>query len=288
MSPPAVHEVEGLRVSGTLTLNVMSNVYNYYRVQLPSRDQLQLMYGKIQSKIVVIDEMINATRSNGDIAGIVSKMKQGYNSKIDNTKSRTAAYVNYQMACLGPSQSCTEYDDKRSAAVEAMLEEAEAFSTYQFAAYFKNPADYISHLESERSQLTTQSRRVEGYLSSSSPYLGGLIDSTPLAVSNITDAYKDNEWLQFDYDFESFFKNQDEETTSESFKAHASVHAFFFSAGVDHTYNKNTHDYSQKLAQANMTVKGEILRVNIKRPWFKPEVFEIPDLEYVSLSTLLI
>lgn len=240
------------------------------------------MYGKVQSKISAIDEMINATQSNGNIAGIVSKVKESYNGKIGHAKTLTTDYMNYQMDCLGPSAPCSEYDTMRKAAVEAMLEEAEAFSTYQFATYFKNPADYISHLENERSQLTTQSRKIEGYLSGSSPFLGGLIDSSPLAVSNLTDAYRDNEWMQFDYDSKSYFKNQDEETTSESFKAHGRFHFFFVSASVDHTYNKNTHDYSQALAQATLKVKGELLRVNIKRPWFKPEVFEIPDLDYVS------
>lgn len=243
------------------------------------------MYGKIQSKIVAIDEMVNATRANTNITGIVKVVKGAYDAKLQESKTFTTDYMNNQIECLkylGTEGTCPDYDTKRKLAVEALLKEAEAFSTYQFATYFKNPADYISHLENERALLSTQSRKIEGYLRGSSPYLGGLLDSSPLAVSNLTDAYRDNEWLQFDYDFESYFNNQDRETTTESIKAHASIHVLFFRVGGDYSYNKNTDDYNEKLASAKLRVKGELLRVNIKRPWFKPEVFEIPDLTYVS------
>ena len=75
----------------------------------------------------------------------------------------------------------------------------------------------------------------------------------------------------------------DEESTTKSITASMKFRVFFFfSAGGSYSYNKNTHDYSQKLASASLKAKGELLRVNIKRPWFKPEIFDIPDLTYVS------
>lgn len=249
---------------------------------MPSRDQLQLMLGKTQSKMMAIDEIINATRTNTAITDIYNEVKGAYDSKSLDSKTHTTEYMNYQISCLKESEKCKDYDAKRESAIDAMQVEAEAFSTYQFAQYFKNPADYISNLEKEKAQLTSQARRIEGYLGGSSPYLGGLIDTSSLSVSNLTDAYKDNEWLQFDYDFESYFNNKDEETTTEAIRKSWSVHVLFIHAGGESSYNKNTHDYNEKLAQSNMRVKGELLRVNIKRPWFKPEVFEIPDLTFVS------
>ena len=254
---------------------------------MPSRDQLQLMYGKTQSKIVAIGEIIKALNNNGDIGSVYDRVKEAYNSTLTDSKNNATAYMSYQIQCLnGEPQSCQDYDVKRKAAIDAMLVEAEAFSTYQFVDYFKNPAEYTAHLETERGRLTAQLRRIEGYLGGSSAYLGGLIDSSPLAVSNLTESYKDDEWLQFDYDHDSYFKNTDEETTTEAIRKTWSTHVLFFHASGESTYNKNTHDYNEKLASSNLRVKGELLRVNIKRPWFKPELFEIPDLNFVSISNI--
>jgi hypothetical protein len=242
------------------------------------------MYGKTQAKILAIDEITLAVQTNlkGDIAEVVSEAMGSYNSTITESKTNTTSFMEYQVNCLKRSQDCGEYDEKRRAAINAMLVEAEAFSTYQYAAYFKNPADYINHLGREKAQLEAQASRIQGYLGGSSPYLGGLIDPTPLSVENLTDAYKDDEWLKFDYDSESYFDSKDTETTSSSISASGGIHILFFHIGGSYSYNKNTYDYNEKLVQANLRVKGELLRVNIKRPWFKPEVFEIPDLTYVS------
>ena len=241
------------------------------------------MYGKLQSKIVAIDEMINVTNSsNINIASV----KSGYDAKLVTSKTKAMEYMNYQVYCLGllGAQPCPEYDDKRTAAIDAMLEEAEAFSTYQFAAYYKNPKDYIKHLTAKKEKLSSQARRIEGYLDNSDPYLGGLLDASPLAVSNLTFANRDSQWLQFNYDFDSYFNSKDAEATTESIQASAGIHVLFWSAGGSYSYNKQTSKYNEKLAKARLRVNGEMLRVNIKRPWFKPEVFEIPDLTYVSIT----
>lgn len=42
------------------------------------------------------------------------------------------------------------------------------------------------------------------------------------------------------------------------------------------------------MMNSHLRVKGELLRVNIKRPWFKPELFEMPGITFVSHACTLI
>lgn len=229
--------------------------------------------------------MITALENNADIINIVAKLQANFQATENKANTTAMAFMNTQIDCLSKlntQEVCTEYDEKRHDAIVAILEEANAFSTYQYGNYFKNHQEFVSYLKKERNSLEAKSNRVEALLGVSSPYLGGFLDDSQLAVANLTLASRDQQWLQFDYDHSAFFSDQNREATSTSIQASLSFHVFFFSVGGSYSYNKNTEDYSAKLAQSNMRVKGELLRVNIKRPWFKPELFEIPDITFVS------
>ena len=243
------------------------------------------MSGKIQSKISAIDAMIAAT----DQKGVVSNnVKTDYNTKQQLANAKVSDYMRERFDCLKNESNCQLLNDNNStnSAIEAMINEADAYSLYQSVMYFDNPNSFKKQLQKEKGDLQAQMDVIRGYLTSSSPYLGAIINPSPLAVANLTDAYRDDQWLQFDYDYDSYSKTTDRERTTEEVRAHASFHFLFFSAGGDYSSNKETEDFNQKLSKASIRVKGELLRVNIKRPWFKPEIFDYPDLTYVSFDTI--
>lgn len=226
---------------------------------------------------------------NGSKKGLVSNtVKLDYTRKQQLSKDMVSTYMSERFECLKDESTCpfNEPDNNSTkAAIEAMIEEAEAFSLYQSVSYFDSPNDFRKQLQKERDNLQAQLNVIRGYLTSSSPYLGAIINPLPLAVANLTDAYRDDQWLQFDYNYDNYFMNTDKESTTEAIKAQAHIRILFFSAGGDYSSNKKTDDFNQKLSKASIRVKGELLRVNIKRPWFKPEIFDYPDLTYVSCLT---
>ena len=249
------------------------------------------MYGKLQGKISAIDAMTSALKSsNATISQLVEKLRQ-YKRNLDGVASdNVTAFMTTQIQCLqklNTGDHCMGYDESRESAISAIMEEAEALSTYQYGNYFSNPQMFVKYLTQEQSRLQNQLGKVEAQLGISSPYLGGILDANQLAVANLSDSNRDNQWLQFDYDYSSFFKDQNRETTSKSIQASFRVKFLFFRlGGGSYSYNKNTDDFAQKLASSNMRVKGELLRVNIKRPWFKPDLFDVPDFTFVSLCMM--
>lgn len=249
-----------------------------------SKDQLQLMYGMLQSKISAVKYMIKAIQ-NTNATDIVRNPKKAYKQTEQSARSNMTHYMNSTIECLrdqSPNVNCQSYDQNRRMAIESLLVEAQAFSTYQYANYL-NTNDFIGFLEQEQASLQTQFNKVQALLGGSIPFLGGLIDSAQLAVENMTNSYLDDQWLQFDYDYDSYSLDEKKQSTTESIKASARFGGWFWGGSASYSYNKNTTDYRQKLAQSKMKAKGELLRVNIKRPWFKPELFEIPSLSFVSV-----
>ena len=253
-------------------------------MQKPSQDQLRLMYGKVLSKSNAIDVMIEAIRNGTDIGSVVEGLQGNYIKLQGMAKANISNYINLQYKCLGHTSEsdCSKYDELRGPVIEAIYDESQAFFLYQHANYYNQSKDFINYLQKEKAALDVQGQKIHALLSDTGPYLGGILDSSQLTVANITDAHKDDQWMQFEFDYDSYQMNKNDEETSESIVAHMSFHVLFFSGGGDYSYNKNTEDHNQKFSKSSMRVKGEFLRVNIKRPWFKPEIFENPELTYVS------
>ena len=259
-----------------------------FRAQHLSQDQLWLMYGKLQGKINGIDAMTTALQANNDSISQSVETLKTYKRNLDGDVNRNVSeFMRTQINCLGhlnTQQTCSNYDEQRESAIIAIMEEAEALSTYQYGNYFSDPQMFTKYLTQEKGRLQNQLGKIEAQLGISSPFLGGILDANQLAVANLSDSNRDNQWLQFDYDHRSFFRDENREKTSQSIQASFSVHFLFFHlGGGSYSYNKNTDDFAQKLASSNMRVKGELLRVNIKRPWFKPDLFDVPDFTFVSL-----
>ena len=260
-------------------------VINIVRVQTPSRDQLLAMSGKVRAKIGAIEAMMNATRSSN---ANVNNLKTSYSNLQMESKKNISAYLQEELQCVadstGKGHDCVSYDSSRDDIIQGLAEEAEMFATYQHVNYYFQFHDsYIKSLQNQKNKLETQLQSIESLLGEATPYLGGLLDATPLEVASLQDTYRDREWLQFEFDSSQFEEQRDAESTSESITAQMSFHVLFFHGSGTHTYNKDTTYNSDQLAQSRMRVKGELLRVNIKRPWFKPELFDNPEIDYVSM-----
>ena len=257
---------------------------------MPSADQLQFMYGKLQSKLSAIDAMSAAldpesSNTTSNVTEIVKNLQDLYKSAEKNVNKNITALMESQIQCLNNPHSgtnCDNYDHVRSDTIVALAKQADDFSTYQYASYFKSPQKFLAHLQREKASLEAEIERVNSLLDLSSPYLGGFLDDSNLAVANLSLAMRDRQWLQFDYDSSSLSGETNRQHTSHSHSNSFGGHVLFFHASGSYSSTKNTEDYNQKLAKSNLRAKGEMLRVNIKRPWFKPELFDIPDITYVS------
>ena len=244
------------------------------------------MSGKIRAKIGAIEAMMNSSRSNPTD---ISDLKHSYANQQRTIQDNITAYLTQELQCLkdssGKGDQCQDYDSSRDDIIKRLANEAETFATYQHVNYYYQYHDsYFKALQVQKNKLEVQLQSVESLLGEATPYLGGLLGASPLDVASLQDTYRDREWLQFEFDSKQYYEQRDTQSTSESVTAQMNFHFLFFHAGGSYSSNKETTNDSDQLAKSRMRVKGEMLRVTIKRPWFKPEIFENPEVDYVSNS----
>ena len=141
---------------------------------------------------VVVNEMIKIIKSpNRNISTVVKKLTSEANSKSNITK-----YMRAQLACISSKfeSACEEFESLKGSAVESMISQSHAFSTYQFANLFdQSREDYIQGLVTERTKYQRRADRIQALMGDAGPYIGGLLDFSR----------RDDNWLQFEFNSKS-------------------------------------------------------------------------------------
>ena len=265
----------------------------YCRLQKPSRDQLQVILGKIRSKINAVDIMVNSLENKAsEIDGNVGTLLTTYNSSQSTSDGKTEAYMQHQIACLVTDDADVDatktkidnYDTSKDEALTALTAESASSFNYEFANYFHSSgAEFKNNLLQQKRTLQDEYTRVEGLLTDSSAFEEQLLSSSQLEIADLTNEKKDDEWFQFEYSSKQFRKSTAEgPSLSVTSQMHGAFQYFALAAGIF----RPKPTFSEQLSSSEMTVKGELLRVTIKRPWFKPGLFDDPDLTYVSTVSL--
>ena len=92
-------------------------------------------------------------------------------------------------------------------------------------------------------------------------------------------AYKDN-WLRFSYDSRQSEEKHTEEQTSLSISVSAGN---MLTVNGNFGFQRETAEVFNKLSTRDTKVSGQLLRVTIQKPWFRPEIFRLSD-KFVMVS----
>ena len=215
----------------------------------------------------------------------VNTLNGSFNNAKSTAKTDIETYIDKMYTCMmeasGSGTDCKAFSKSSDAAIASLLKASHAYTRREIVSYFAADGGYISSLESEANHLKDEISRIQALLVEASSFIDGL--SSHISVANITDEYKSDQWLQFKYDSTSSSSSQDSSHSFSSSSSGGGFGGFFFGSSGSSYSRSEEQTHENKLAKCNMTVKGELLRVNIKRPWFKPEIFDEPGLTYVSI-----
>ena len=216
----------------------------------------------MSTKINVIDRMIefyNRPHSDDRLYSNISETIRNHTNISVNVQE----YLTAQLDCMYQSMvhnkvECDNYDKKAEDLLKKLSDAATAMADRD--DYMLNPStrkDFLKYLKNEKEKLNEQQDKLVDMLGKLSPFMNSIRNADQFSLANISDAYKDDNWLQFSFDSKSNFRRQGSTTLS------------FYGAT------------KLQLASSKMKAKGKLLRVNIKRPWFRPEVFEDSSLNFV-------
>jgi hypothetical protein len=248
------------------------------------------MLGKVNAKMNVIDQMIDFYEAeNSNLNTYYDQLNSTFATKQGTIQSKVRDYLQAQLKCMHDNMEnadtapkCTDYDTASGQLLQTLSEEAYAKADRdQFLWNTVNRDSYIQYLKGEKDELIVQHNKLYAMLGEMDPFMDGILEADQLAIANLSDTYKDDNWLQFSFDSTEDYGNTDQSSSSETISASGGIHILFFHIGGSYTHSKQTSHFDQQLASSQMKAKGKLLRVNIKRPWFKPEVFEDPQLNFV-------
>ena len=259
------------------------------RLQRPSRAQLNHMLGKVNAKINVIDQIVTFYEAKNDVLdGYYGDLNKRFAEKQGNVSGNVSQYLNTQLKCMHDSmvnsepQICPDYDTATEELLQILSEEASAKADRDdFLWNTRNKDSYIQYLKDQKDELTAQHDKLYTMLGEMDPFMGGILDADQLTIANLSDTYKDDNWLEFSFDSTSDYGHTDQSSSYQSISASGGIHILFFHIGGSYTHTTQSSHFNEQLARSQMKAKGKLLRVNVKRPWFKPEVFEDPQLNFV-------
>ena len=250
------------------------------------------MLGKVNAKINVIDQIIDFYEADNSVLDqFYNGLNATFAAKQVDVKGKVPTYLQAQLKCMHDSmassepQKCSDYETATEELLQTLSEEAFAKADRdEFLWNTRNKDSYIQYLKGQRDKLIVQHDKLYAMLGEMDPFMGGILDADPLAIANLSDTYKDDNWLEFSFDSTEDYGRTDQSSSYESISASGGIHILFFHIGGSYTHTKQTSHFDQQLASSQMKAKGKLLQVNIKRPWFKAEVFEDPQLNFVCCT----
>lgn len=262
-----------------------------YSLEKPSRAELQEILSKIKTKIATLESIITFYQTNNaKLNGWGKKLEDRKTAQSTRRNNTLTSYLDKELECTvhtmgvdtGTQDSC-EAMSRLSQNVTSYLSN-EADATASVGDYtWANKAEYVKSLKAEKEELEKQERLVQATLGKVNPLIGGILNSDPITIASIIDSHKDDKWLQFQFDSEEFKQDTSYSSSHTSIAASARVGGWFFSAGYSYSHSRSRSTFQDAMSKATLKAKGKLLRVHIKRPWFKPEIFDDRNLDFVSV-----
>ena len=193
------------------------------------------------------------------------------------------------------SDPCEHLKQATEGAVDATFQQAQASSELYSSSFLLNSNEkYESFMQSRITAIKRDIGEIEEQLNNldkGQVYLGEIADSKEFKalnqLENQTVQDYDSEWLQFEYDYDSTHIDTSQDSSSLGVSAGFGGGIKGASLAASAYYGKGTADLQQAVNSASLKASGELLRVSIKRPWFRPSLFENPVLYFVSCTKLL-
>ena len=268
------------------------------RVQNPTRAEVQHLLGEIQSKIDYLTQEIDFyERPNAKLDGYARDLEAKSSTQSAVRGRATDTYVQKELECsvqnMGiatSGDSCAALLSSSSNLTDALNNEADSIANagdYKWAS--ANKERHINKLNETRAELVGLRAKVRASVGEVDPFSGGITQSDPDVIEAIIDSKKGDKWLEFEFDSEEMESQTTVNTYSRSYKLSGRAKFLGFTvASGSVSGGISGRDLSYEMSQANLKAKGKLLRVHIKRPWFKPEVFDDRNLDFVSYATAIV
>ena len=262
-------------------------------MEKPTRAEVQQLLGEIQSEIDYLTYEIDFyRRPNTKLDGYERALEAKSTAESSVRDRATSVYVRRELECsvqnmgiVTRGDSCAAMSSSSNNLTKALDSEADSIANagdYKWA----HKEAYIEQLNESRAELLGLRDRVRASVGEIDPFSRSITQSDPDVIEAFIDFEREGQWLEFEFDSEEYESQETKNTYSRYAGATGGAKFFGFKiASASAGAGISGRDLEREMNQVNLKAKGKLLRVNIKRPWFKPEVFDDRNLEFVSYTT---
>ena len=287
--------LQGCRHLVTSMYNLVGIIgFCFSSIKKPSRTELHETLGMINTRINTMKGTIAFyDRNDPSFDNYTELLTDRQSQQADKKDKILKQYLRKELDCtinkMGISQvgsgSCKDMTTLSQNLTTLSANEADAIaSTGDFNLGDRSKHAYIDSLWAKISDLEEKKQKVEDALFDIDPLVGGILNADPIKIASIRDAHADENWMEFQFNSDEYKSSSEYSDSYSQFSSGSRVNTWFASAGYSYSRSKSQQSYASDIAQSSMKVKGKFLRVHIKRPWFKPEVFDDRNLEFVSYN----
>ena len=276
-----------------MCFSLVHNCYLLCRETIPTTAELQNLLGKVKVELAFIEGQISFYSRQSSVFNVYgTKLKERQNNSSAALRGVVSRFVQSELECsvqnmgidTGPTDSCKIMSTQSYSLQSALNKQAEA--TANVGNY--NWADkqrYVGMLKERKNELERQKNYILSKLGIVDPLVGSFANSDPSVIKTVIDSEREDKWLQFEFDSEE----KESSSTSTSFTSRSRIEGKVNLGIVKGSYKRvstyTSRQFESEMSQANLKAKGKLLRVHIKRPWFKPEVFDDRKLNFVRLHS---
>ena len=249
---------------------------------------MQHLLGEIQADIEYVNEEIRFYEtSNSELDQVADFLYNQSRSQSKQRRNLTNLYLELELECSASNmnvsaekeEACERFSEMLKTLMDTLDQEAIAKATAEeFPWNDDYKGSYTELLKARRDALEGEKRQVLDAMDTVSDTFFGFVESDPEVVASVIDSKKEDNWLQFEYSSEEEKSSQTTFTKTWSNSRWKGAWSSRSGSTVESKLGFSFEDFSN----AKLNAKGKLLRVHIKRPWFRPEVFDDKNLDFVS------
>ena len=251
----------------------------FYSVVTLTPDQINIRLGQLQVQKSFLQTIGSYTGGNCGINEQISKSGTAYNGTVDSLTDNSTEMMTKRCKCIaGSSSECEGFQQ----ALDFSLENAQ-----EAAFQFQGKAALEAIQSGNKDAVDAMIRGIDEQIRD----LTDQLQNSPSVLSEVGEAAEGitggktptGPWLYFQWTSDQSEQKETSSQSSLSTQTSFSASYGLFSVSGNFGYSKSTANAFSSLKQTKVKVAGELMRVSVQMPWFRPELFRNERLTLVSL-----
>ena len=248
-----------------------------------SRDEIQVRIGELEAKKQVLKALQDATASSADLKTELAKLQMKLTTSNRNLTNYATETERQRQACLvsriraksvgnNPSETteCRNYELQTGQASDEIIDNSDLYACVRDLDF------QVNGVNDTRAAFQAVIDEIDENIADLQLLLLRAGTKFPSLARHAADSQDqlDSRWLGFEFDSSRSISSTDRSSSHRSVAASFSASGLFWSVSGSFSHSRSESSFRSAMNSANVKIAGELLRVVVQRPWFRPSLFK--------------